>query len=403
MHNLLTPVGLIAKESYVSTTTSIVSEANADPMPPFPGALIRTESGVRRLRNDEYCRGLGYTKEISEQVPEKLARQSTSIYHWEYLSPILTGIPPETPTPVESLDDNIPVVNLISSSSTEAPPSFDFVWRPPDLSVDGSWHKVRVKNLQRACATYENSTVLFKDGLQRLERHRHNYDESGPNPTFLQLLWWEFPPEHWDELRDGFRMNFLKTPPTRLTPNAPMDAAGLEAAREFVDELILLGVFREIDEGMKVLSNAPLFVVPKPGQPGQWRCIADMKKGGQNDCIGTDPCFLPRTGHILQELYAGGYSAVVDLSKYFHNFPTHKDDRPYLGLIHPITQFLYAYFGLPMGSANSPATSGRAENSFMRKIREDFELFSGVGQANCFWTSFEHLGYDPALGYGFVL
>ena len=39
----------------------------------------------------------------------------------------------------------------------------------------------------------------------------------------------------------------------------------------------------------------------------------------------------------------------------------------------------------------------------MRKIREDFELFSGMGRANCFWTSFEHLGYDPALGYGFVL
>ena len=88
---------------------------------------------------------------------------------------------------------------------------------------------------------------------------------------------------------------------------------------------------------------------------------------------------------------------------FVHNFPTHKDDCPYLGLIHPITQFLYAYFGLPMGSANSPATSGRAGNSFMRKIREDFELFSGVGQANCFWTSFEHLGYDPALGYRFVL
>ena len=101
---------------------------------------------------------------------------------------------------MESPDDDIPVVNLISSSSTDAPPSFDFAWRPPDLSVDGDWYKVRVKNLQRACATYENSTVLFEDGLQRLERHRHNYDVSGPNPTFLQLLWWKFPPEHWDEL-----------------------------------------------------------------------------------------------------------------------------------------------------------------------------------------------------------
>ena len=128
-----------------------------------------------------------------------------------------------------------------------------------------------------------------------------------------------------------------------------------------------------------------------------------MKTGGQNDCIGADPCFLPRTGHILEELYAGGFSAVVDLSKYFHNFPTHVDDRPYLGLLHPVTKILYAYFGLPMGSSNSPATSGRAGNSFMRKIRESFEIFAGVGKANCFWTSFEEAGYDPDLGYGFVL
>ena len=207
-----------------------------------------------------------------------------------------------------------------------------------------------------------------------------------------------------DDRKVGFRMNFLTTPKTRLMPNLEMDVSGLEAAREFVDELVTLGVFCEIDDGLQILANAPLFVVPKPGQPGQWRCIADMKKGGQNDCIGSDPCFLPRTGHILEEMYAGGYSAVVDLSKYFHNFPTHKDDRPYLGMIHPVTGVLLAYFGLPMGSSNSPATSGRAGNSFMRKLREDFRhVFSGVGNANCYWTKFQDLGYDPDRGYGFVL
>ena len=125
-------------------------------------------------------------------------------------------------------------------------------------------------------------------------------------------------------------MNFLQEPPPVITPNVEMDKSGLEATIEFVDELILLGVFREIYEGMRILSNAPLFVVPKPGQPGQWRCIADMKTGGQNECIGADPCFLPRSGYILEELYAGEFSAVVDLYKYFHNFPTHADDRPYL-------------------------------------------------------------------------
>ena len=94
---------------------------------------------------------------------------------------------------------------------------------------------------------------------------------------------------------------------------------------------------------------------------------------------------------------------MVDFSKFFHNFPTHVDDRPHLGLIHPITQVLYAYFGLPMGSSNFPAASGRAGNSFMRMIRESFEIFSGVGKENCYWTSFESLGFEPDLGYDFVL
>ena len=56
-----------------------------------------------------------------------------------------------------------------------------------------------------------------------------------------------------------------------------------------------------------------------------------------------------------------------------------------------------------MGSSNSPSTSGRAGNSFMRRIRESFELFSGVGKANCYWSHFQELGYNPKLGYGFIL
>ena len=77
--------------------------------------------------------------------------------------------------------------------------------------------------------------------------------------------------------------------------------------------------------------------------------IADMLRGDQNECIAGDPVFLPRISHILDQLYSKGYSAVVDASKYFYQFPTHPDDRPYLGLKHPITQILLEYAGLPMG------------------------------------------------------
>ena len=135
------------------------------------------------------------------------------------------------------------IIKLIEDDSDNPVPSFDFEWRPPDLSEGGTWYNQRVASLRQACKRYRNSEELFADGLSRLAIHRANYDADGPNPKFLQLLWWEFPVEHHDELRDGFRMNFLKTPPLHIIPNADMDENGLEAAREFVDELIELGVF----------------------------------------------------------------------------------------------------------------------------------------------------------------
>ncbi|CAJ1931340.1 unnamed protein product, partial [Cylindrotheca closterium] len=138
-----------------------------------------------------------------------------------------------------------------------------------------------------------------------------------------------------------------------------MDEEMLEAAVQFVDELVELGVLRSIDEGLTVLTNAPLFVVGKDGQPGQWRVIADMLRGGQNDCVGQDPVFMPRIAHIVDQMYTEGYSAVVDLSKFFY-------DRPYLGLLHPKTAELLTYYGLAMGAGNSPAIACRIGLAFVR-------------------------------------
>ena len=109
-----------------------------------------------------------------------------------------------------------------------------------------------------------------------------------------------------------------------------MNAEELQVAGEFVDELMALGVLRESTEAsgspVDVVTNAPLFTVPKPGQPGQYWCIADMLKGGQNESVGSDPVVLPRASHTVDEMYYGGFSAVYDFSKYFYNFPTRAED-----------------------------------------------------------------------------
>jgi hypothetical protein len=287
--------------------------------------------------------------------------------------------------------------------------NYDFPeWRPPDMSPGSPWHEARLKRLRWAANFYDNSEELIGQGIRQLAIHRTNYDEHGPAPTQLQLLWWEFPESSWDDIRLGGSMNFLSEPKHQLTPNSPMNAEELQVAGEFVDELVALGVLREpIDSAghpVDVVTNAPLFTVPKPGQPGQYRCIADMLKGGQNEAVGSDPVVLPRASHIVDEMYHGGYSAVYDFSKYFYNFPTREEDRPYLGLLHPVTAAMLAYYGLPMGGGNSPGVAGRGGKAFLRLVRESCHLFQGDGLINCWWTGFlKDGGYDPRLGYGYNL
>jgi hypothetical protein len=177
-----------------------------------------------------------------------------------------------------------------------------------------------------AVALLPNPEAEQKRCEEHLAIHHKNYDSEGPKPQQLLLVWWEFPAEHWEELREGCQMNFLQEPTHRIHDNAEMDDEQRRIAAEFVDELMGLGVFRKPPPHWTVLTSVRMFVVDKEGQPGQWRVIADMLRGGQNDCIGVDPCVLPRVSHIVDQMYGGGYSAVVDLSKYFHNFLVHPDD-----------------------------------------------------------------------------
>ena len=76
-----------------------------------------------------------------------------------------------------------------------------------------------------------------------LEIHCSNCNLEGPDATQLQLLWWEFPWEHWDGLCEGSEMNFLTTPPKGLQPNADMDEEQQAVAGMFVTELVELGIY----------------------------------------------------------------------------------------------------------------------------------------------------------------
>jgi hypothetical protein len=69
-------------------------------------------------------------------------------------------------------------------------------WRPPDLQPGHPWYNARVTNLMEATKELPNCDEIRRQGIEALSIHRQNYDEFGPKPKTLQLLWWEFPPEH---------------------------------------------------------------------------------------------------------------------------------------------------------------------------------------------------------------
>jgi hypothetical protein len=195
-------------------------------------------------------------------------------------------------------------------------------------------------------------------------------------------------------------MNFLILPTGELKLNSPMTDQEKEVAGKFVDELKKIGALRPA-EG-KPLANCPLFCVDKT-TPGDKRCIADCKRGGQNACMGKDPTFLVQNESILPQLYKGGWTAIADASKQFHNFPTRPDKQRFLGCIHPITKERLVYAGLAMGTANSPAIACRINNGALRQLRSESKLFQGNIVENTWRTTLEGKPYNDTLGHGRAL
>jgi hypothetical protein len=409
MSNLLRPTGLVPRSAWnTSRPVENLPRRETDPMPVHSGSWLSDGGRARRLLPDELAKGLGVPKQwgnLESITPRSMGGQTCShIYEW--LGNVLASAGSQDNSTADEGEpkptgmEEEPATDAGNVPAPHQPPPW--TWKSPDLRPGTSWYAARVANLADACKGIPHRAKWFRQGLADLERHRRNYQGDGIKQ--LQLLWWEFPSEHWKDLREGCSMNFLTTPTSKFTANAPMDASQQAIAGAFLDELTSLGVVRRVAKGRRVECNAALFCVPKAGQPGEWRVIADMKTGGQNAHIGKDPVFLHQPEAILSQLYAGGYTAVADASKFFYQFPTVPSERKYLGLLHPVSGVMYEYLGLPMGSSNSPAVAGRMGASFFRLLTQKHpELFGGVGEFNTWYEGLNGRGYSPTLGHGLIL
>ena len=376
---------------------------------------IATEQGVRRIQVDELAKAKGLPSEWKQkhcqlslkqqQLWAKTVAQATSLHSWVVVCDAIGewccpqhSLEEESwsvaPTEAMTVSDD----EAMELSGLESDSDSEWEYDYPDLSPQGCWYRDRVRNLRATVEGRPDAHHLIEEGLEALEIHRRNYTDEGPK--YLQLLWWEFPVEHQEAIRQGSSLCFLVDPGTELVPNPPLTEEQLEVVKRFVEELMSLGVLVPSDRPLKRVC--PMFCVPKPGQPGQWRCIADMRRGGQNDCCGHDPIYLPSHQDILPHLYSGGWSGIADKSKYFHNFLTLPEERDLVGVIHPITGEHLWYRGLPMGSTNSPSISCRIGEGVMEMFRRECPLFHGTPVENTWRQALDGECFRPALGHGRV-
>jgi hypothetical protein len=238
MQNLLTPKGLRPRRKQLAPPTQLhqLPRYDHDPMPSTPMGWIMDGDGPRQLLLDETAHGLGLTK--SRDVPSKvltlhLLHNTTSVFHWEYISQCFLQL---MDTSAPTVSDLLPVPTADGNVSPDAPALEATYpdWKPPDMTPSGEWHTTRVERLCYDCSFYDDGDSLFQDGLTKLVRHRQNYDSEGPTSTQLQLLWWEFPESQWKDIQLGGSMNFLTEPIHQIQPNSPMGSEELKVAVEFI-------------------------------------------------------------------------------------------------------------------------------------------------------------------------
>jgi hypothetical protein len=110
--------------------------------------------------------------------------------------------------------------------------------------------------------------------------------------------------------------------------------------------------------------------------------------GWNRNGIGSDTTVFPKSKHILAQMYSGGLSSVLDASTFFYQFMTHPTNRKYLELLHPITNLMYQYRGMPMGCGNSLALPGQYGTAFMRLLKRRCSLFQGSPSENTWRFAF---------------
>jgi hypothetical protein len=190
-------------------------------MPDDLTAYVSVRNRCRRLQSGELAKAKGVPSEWNvkpaQPLPAKPAALGTSLHLWAAVGDSVAIWLKPAHKEDSRMPDECPSLSPPVILSGEDQDEF-IAWTLPNLARNGTWHRARQASLKAAVAGLPNASQLIIEGEHALDIHRENYTAAGPQR--LQLLWWEFPPEHWDALRLGSSMNFLVWPSGELELNS---------------------------------------------------------------------------------------------------------------------------------------------------------------------------------------
>ena len=165
-------------------------------------------------------------------------------------------------------------------------------------------------------------------------------------------------------IAQGFRVGYSNSGKLLRSSNRNLKSASLHA--EVIDKYLAKEVALNRVAGpfpvppIHGLHISPFGVIPKRGQPGQWRLILDLSSPhgySVNDGIPKDPYSLHYASvddaiRILLQLGPGGLMAKFDVESAYRNVPIHPDDRYLLGMSWRNQYFID--LTLPFGLRSAP-------------------------------------------------
>lgn len=152
------------------------------------------QKGIRRICLDEWIKLKGFNKSDDYEISESGLLRSVSSNAWACIQNAINNrIGTQSIFPVKNTTEaNLPNKNTRTTTIPESKTS-TWTWAPPRLDDASEFRKAAIKRLKEALLTFppERRDALYRDGLDCLDKHQHNYGPGGFKK--IELLWFMWP------------------------------------------------------------------------------------------------------------------------------------------------------------------------------------------------------------------